>query len=263
VWVLLRNKGGDMIRLDGKRALITGGSRGIGKATALLFAEAGCDVAVNYLNQKNAAEEVKSAVEKIKKKCLIVKADVRNKKEVKRAVDFIVKEWERIDILVNSAGVWTYGEMGSMEARIWRETMEINLDGVFHVCNAVIPYMKMNEGGEIINVSSTAGVRGEAFHSHYAASKGALIALTKSLAVELSTFNIRVNCVAPGWVDTDMCADVFRDKKFKMKVKNSIPLKRIPSPKDIAGPIMFLASDLARHITGEILNVNGGSVLCG
>ncbi|MEE9389774.1 MAG: SDR family NAD(P)-dependent oxidoreductase, partial [Candidatus Aminicenantaceae bacterium] len=145
---------------------------------------------------------------------------------------------------------------------IWAETMKINLDGVFHTCNAVVPFMKEKKRGWIINVSSTAAVRGEAFHSHYAASKGALVSLTKSLAVELAPFNIRVNCVAPGWVDTDMCAGVFKDADFRREVQESIPLKRIPPPKDIAGPILFLASDLAQHITGEVINVNGGSVLC-
>ena len=122
--------------------------------------------------------------------------------------------------------------------------------------------MKKNKKGGIINVSSTAAVRGEAFHSHYAASKGAVVSLTKSLAVELAAYNIRVNCVAPGWVDTDMCFEVFGDPGFREQVQESIPLKIIPPPEDIAGPILFLASDLSRHITGEVLNVNGGSVLC-
>jgi 3-oxoacyl-[acyl-carrier protein] reductase len=122
--------------------------------------------------------------------------------------------------------------------------------------------MKRRKSGGIINVSSTAGVRGEARHSHYAATKGALISFTKSLASELAPFGIRANCVAPGWVDTDMCEEVFRDTEYRKKVEASIPLHRIPPPEDIAGPILFLASELARHITGEVLNVNGGSVLC-
>jgi 3-oxoacyl-[acyl-carrier protein] reductase len=252
-----------MIRLDGKKAFITGGSRGIGRATALLFAEAGCDVAISYLNQTKAADDVKKAVEEKERRCLAVKVSMSQEEEVRSAVDRILSEWGRIDILVNNAGVWTYGEMGNMDARIWRETMEVNLDGIFHVCNAVIPHMKKSREGEIINVSSTAGQRGEAFHSHYAASKGALIALTKSLAVELAPFNIRINCVAPGWVDTEMCAEIFADEEFKQSVKESIPLNRIPPPEDVAGPILFLASVLAQHITGEVLNVNGGSVLCG
>ena len=168
-----------------------------------------------------------------------------------------------LDTLVNNAGVWTYLEMGRMDDAVYRETIGINVDGVFYATNAVVPAMKEHGRGCIINVTSTAGVRGEAFHSHYAASKGALHSLTKSLAVELAPFGIRVNAVAPGWVDTDMSAPSFNEPGFKEKVRQTIPLKRIPPAEDIAGPILFLASDLARHVTGEILDVNGGSVLCG
>jgi len=121
--------------------------------------------------------------------------------------------------------------------------------------------MKEQNKGWVVNIASTAAIRGEAYHSHYAASKGAVVSLTKSLAVELAPFNIRVNCVAPGWVDTDMCAEVFSDLEFRKEIEDSIPLKRIPSSEDIAGAVLFLSSDLARHITGEVLNVNGGSVL--
>jgi 3-oxoacyl-[acyl-carrier protein] reductase len=175
----------------------------------------------------------------------------------------ILSRWGELDTVVNNAGVWTYLEMGRMDESVYRETMGINVDGVFYLINAVVPSMKDHGRGCIVNVTSTAAVRGEALHSHYAASKGALQSLTKSLAVELAPFNIRVNCVAPGWVDTDMCAGVFSEPGMKEKVRQTIPLKRIPPPEDVAGPIVFLASDLARHITGEILNVNGGSVLCG
>lgn len=251
-----------MINLEGRKALITGGSRGIGKATSLLFARAGSDVAINYLSKSQAAEEVKEEVSRIGRECLVFKADVSRKGDIALMVRNILERWNRIDVLVNNAGIWTYGEMGDMPEEIWAETMKINLDGVFHTCNAVVPFMKEKKRGWIINVSSTAAVRGEAFHSHYAASKGALVSLTKSLAVELAPFNIRVNCVAPGWVDTDMCAGVFKDADFRKEVQESIPLKRIPPPEDIAGPILFLASDLAQHITGEVINVNGGSVLC-
>lgn len=251
-----------MIDLKGKRALITGGSRGIGRSTAILFAEAGADVAISFRKHSEAAEEVKHQIEKRGRKVLILQADLAHKEEIYQMVRSVMEQWKRIDILVNNAGIWTYGEMGSMDDKVWSETMRINLDGVFHASNAVVPFMKEQKRGWIINVSSTAGVRGEAFHSHYAASKGALIALTKSLAVELAPYNIRVNCVAPGWVDTEMCAEVFSDPEFRKSVEESIPLRRIPPPGDIAGPILFLASDLARHISGEVLNVNGASVLC-
>lgn len=252
-----------MIQLEGKKALVTGGSRGIGRATALLLAQAGADVAINYVQNEKAAEEVKRIIESLGRQCLAIKADISREEEAKRLVEEVISTWGKIDFVINNAGIWTYGEMGKMSREVWRETMQLNLDAVFYIINAVVPYMQNYGGGVIVNVSSTAGVRGEAYHSHYAASKGALHALTKSLAVELAPYGIRINCVAPGWVDTDMCAEVFADPKFRESVKNSIPLKRIPPPEDIAGPILFLVSDLARHITGTVLHVNGGSVLCG
>lgn len=252
-----------MIRLDGRKVLVTGGSRGIGRATALLFAEAGADVALNYVSNQKAAEEVLKSVEKLGRRCLVYKADMSARSDVDRMVGDVLAKWGELDTLVNNAGVWTYLEMGRMDDAVYRETIGINVDGVFYATNAVVPAMKEHGRGWIINVTSTAGVRGEAFHSHYAASKGALHALTKSLAVELAPFGIRVNAVAPGWVDTDMSAPSFSEPGFKEKVRQTIPLRRIPPAEDIAGPILFLASDLARHVTGEILDVNGGSVLCG
>lgn len=252
-----------MIDLSGRKALVTGGSRGIGRSTVLLLARAGCDVAFSYVRRADAAEEVKRLVEGMGRQCLEVQAELSREAEARRLVDSIVRLWGRVDILVNNAGIWTYGEMGRMDTAVWEETMRLNLAGVFFVTNAVVPLMKAQRWGRIINVSSTAAVRGEAFHSHYAASKGALHALTKSLAAELGPFNINVNCVAPGWVDTDMSAEAFSDPEYRRAVEESIPLKRIPPPEDIAGPIVFLASDLARHVTGAIINVNGGGVLSG
>ncbi|OGD27317.1 MAG: hypothetical protein A2028_01645 [Candidatus Aminicenantes bacterium RBG_19FT_COMBO_59_29] len=252
-----------MIDLTGKKALITGGSRGIGRATAILFAKAGADAAITYQRQEKAAAEVKAAIEALGRSCLALRAEISSEAEVRQAVEEIVSAWGRIDFLVNSAGIWTYLDVGSGDTGAWDETMAVNLDSVYYFTDAVVPHMKKNKKGGIINVGSTAGIRGEAQHSHYAATKGALNALTKSWAVELAPYNIRVNLVAPGWVETDMCTEVFSDQAFKESVRQSIPLKRIPPPEDIAGPIVFLASDLARHITGAIINVNGGSVLCG
>ncbi len=252
-----------MIDLKGKAALITGGSRGIGRATAVLLSQAGADIGINYLSNENAAMEAKEAVEKSGSRCLLLKADISFRDEVDEMVAAVIREWGRIDILVNNAGIWTYGEMGSMEERIWTETMRLNLDSMYYLCNAVVPVMKSQGQGWIVNVSSTAGQRGEAYHSHYAASKGAMIAFTKSLGAELAPLNILVNCVAPGWVDTEMCTEVFAQPGYRKKIEDSIPLKRIPPPEDIAGPILFLVSDMARHIVGEVINVNGGSVMCG
>jgi len=252
-----------MIDLSGKTAVITGGSRGIGAATAKMFAQAGADVAINYRIRSDAAESVKSTVESYGRRCLVIQADLTKSADVDRFIDAIIKKFNRIDILVNNHGIWTEGSITEMTEKIWDETIEINLKSIYFLCHKVTPVMKQQKSGKIIIVSSTAGQRGEAFHSHYAASKGAIIAFTKSLGPELADDNILVNSVAPGWVDTDMCEGVFSDRAFKESIRETIPLKRIPTPEDIAGPILFLASDLARHITGEILNVNGGSVLCG
>jgi 3-oxoacyl-[acyl-carrier protein] reductase len=252
-----------MIDLSGKKALITGGSRGIGRATAILFAKAGADVAITYQRQEKAAFEAKASVEGLGRRCLTLKAEISNEAEVRHTVEEIIRAWARIDFLINNAGIWTYLEIGSGDSKAWKETMDVNLDSVYFFTDAVVPHMRREKQGAIINVGSTAGIRGEALHSHYAATKGALNALTKSWAAEFAPYNIRVNLVAPGWVDTDMCSEVFSDPAFKESVRQSIPLKRIPPPEDIAGPILFLASDLARHITGAIINVNGGSVLSG
>ena len=171
-----------MIDLTGKTALITGGSRGIGRATAILMARAGADVAVGYQANEAAAAGVKEEVERLGRKCLPLRADISKEAEVRAAVERLVRGFGRIDILVNNAGIWTYLEIGSGDAAAWKETMAVNLDSVFYFTDAVVPHMKRQGGGRIINVGSTAGVRGEAFHSHYAATKGAVQALTKSWA---------------------------------------------------------------------------------
>jgi len=252
-----------MINLTGKVAIITGGSRGIGAASAVLFAKTGADVVITYTKNKKSAEKVVEKVRKEGRTCIAIKADVSKQKNAIRVVKETIKQFGRIDILVNNAGIWTYGKIGEMSEKVWKETMAVNLDGMFFMTNAVVPYMKKQRSGKIINISSTAGQRGEAEHSHYAASKGGMISFTKSIATELGPFNINVNSVAPGWVDTDLNNEVFADRDYKEQERKKIPLQRIPTADDIAGPIVFLASELARHITGEILNVNGGSVLVG
>jgi 3-oxoacyl-[acyl-carrier protein] reductase len=252
-----------MINFDGEVALITGGSRGIGASVARMFAAAGGTVAITYVGREDAAKEVLKEVQKLGQKGIAVRGDVSVWTDVQRIVDEVLRNFGRVDVLVNNAGIWTYGEVDGMSDEVWERTIDVNLKGTFYMCRAVIPHMKQQGGGRIINISSTAGQRGEAFHSHYAASKGGIISFTKSLAVELAPFNILVNSVAPGWVDTDMCEEVFGDPNYKEEVRKTIPLGRIAVPDDIAGPVIFLASHLARHITGEVLNVNGGSVLCG
>jgi 3-oxoacyl-[acyl-carrier protein] reductase len=252
-----------MINLQGRVALITGGSRGIGRATAILFAKANADVAITYHVNENAAKSTLEEIQRLGRKAIAVKGNVGKSEDVKRMVKEVMDYFGRIDVLVNNAGIWTYGAIGEMPEEVWDETMDVNLKSVYLFTNEVVPIMKKQGWGRIINISSTAGQRGEAFHSHYAASKGAIIAFTKSLAVELAKYNILVNCVAPGWVNTDMCAEVFKDPNFVEQVKSTIPLGRIPGPEEIAGPILFLASELANWITGATISVNGGSVLCG
>lgn len=249
------------IDLSGKVAIITGGSRGIGAATAILFANAGADVVINHINHTERAHEVLSRIAEFGRQALDVVGDIGEAAVARRLVEQTVNQFGKMDIVVNNAGIWTYGVIGAMDESVWDETLRTNLKGVFNVCNAVAPYLKRNGGGRIINISSTAGQRGEAFHSHYAASKGGILAFTKSLAVELAPYNILVNAVAPGWVETEMNDEVFSDVQFRRGVAESIPLKRIATADDVAGVVLFLASELAAHITGTTTNVNGGSVL--
>lgn len=252
-----------MISLWNKVVIITGGSRGIGAAAAVQFAKAGADVVITYTKNAKAAAAVIENVKNEWRDGLAIKADVSKPSNAKRVVQQTMKKFGRVDILVNNAGIWTYGKIGSMSENVWKETMQVNLDGMFYMTNAVVPFMKKQHSGKIINISSTAGQRGEAEHSHYAASKGGMISFTKAIATELGPFNINVNSVAPGWVDTDLNDSVFSDKKYKEQERKKIPIQRIPTADDIAGPVVFLASELSRHITGEIMNVNGGSVLVG
>ncbi|MBI3193234.1 MAG: 3-oxoacyl-ACP reductase FabG [Ignavibacteriae bacterium] len=252
-----------MIDLSNQIVLITGGSRGIGAVTALLFARAGANVTITYQTNKKAAEAVVSQVEKFGRKCLPLKGKIEKYSDCERMVRQTLEKFKRIDVLVNSADIWEMSEFGKMSPENWNRTIDVNLTGTFNMCNVVVSIMKKQRYGKIINVSSTAGQRGEANYSHYAASKGGLIAFTKSIAVELIRDGIWVNAVAPGWVETDMVSHVFRNTKQKELIFDSIPRGKIALPEEIAGPILFLASDLANHIVGEVLNVNGGSVLCG
>lgn len=252
-----------MINLNGKVAVVTGGSRGIGKACVEHFVRAGADVAFTFNTREDRANELIGSLSAYKNNVKAYKCSVENESDIIVTVKKIQNDFSGIDILVNNAGIWEYGEAENMTLENWNRTMAINLTGSMLFTREVIPIMKKKGGGKIVFITSTAGQRGEAFHSHYAASKGALISYVKSLSTELAPFNILVNSVAPGWVDTEMCDPVFNNKEYEEEVKLNIPLKKIAAPEDIAGPVLFLSSDLANHITGEILNVNGGSVLCG
>lgn len=205
-----------MINLIGQVAFITGGSRGIGAATTIMFAKAGADVAITYVKDSQAANSLVKEVKQLGRKAIAIKGNVAN---------------------VNNAGVWTYGPVTDMSEKTWNETINVNLKGTFNMCKAVVPLMKKNKYGRIINIASTAGQRGEAFHSHYAASKGGVI--------------------------TDMTLPVFEDKEYMKLIEKTIPRGKIATADEIAGPILFLASKLSNNLVGEIINVNGGSVLCG
>jgi len=249
-----------MIDLKNKVTLITGGSRGIGEACVKLFASANSKVAFTF---KSAKEKSKSLEAEFPNVVKAYKVNMESEKEIIDMVNQAEKDFGKIDILVHNAGIWNDGTLETMTLDHWNELIKINLTSSFIFCKACATIMKKNNFGRMILITSTAGQRGEAFHSHYAASKGGMISFTKSLAVELAPFNITVNSVAPGWVDTEMNDEVFTDTNYKETVRKGIPVGRIATAEDIAGPTLFLASDLARHINGEILNVNGGSVLCG
>jgi 3-oxoacyl-[acyl-carrier protein] reductase len=256
-----------MIDLSGKRAFVTGGGRGIGRATALLLARAGCRVAVGYRSRREDAEETVQAVEggKGRQRAVAIAGDLGDPAAAQRAVAAAAQALGGLDLLIVNHGIWPPDEvpLEQMTDAQWDLTMRVNLDAVLYVCRAGVPLLP--DGGRLVLVSSTAGQRGEAFHADYAATKGAVIALTKSLAVELAPRQIGVNCVAPGWVDTEMSQQPYSRETGagKREIEETIPLGRVASAEDVAGPIVFLCSDLARHITGEIVNVNGGSVLCG
>lgn len=248
-----------MISLKDKIAVITGGSRGIGAATARLFAKAGADVVINFVAHEADAKRTASEIEKAGRRAVLHQGNLALRAAADDLIRTAVRAFDRIDILVNNAGIWTFGSIGELAQNVWDETIDVNLKSAVNVANAAVPYLKKTRG-RIVNVTSTAAQRGEAHHSHYAASKAGLTALTKSWAVELAP-DILVNAVAPGWVDTEMNKDVFSDANFRRQVTDAIPLRKIATPEDIAGPILFLASDLAGHVTGSTVSVNGGAVL--
>lgn len=248
--------------LRGRRALVTGGSRGVGRAVALMLARAGADVGIGYHRRQAEAEEVVAEMRALGARAWAHASDLASPDGAERLFLQAEESFGGLDLCVANAGIWPPLEvpLAEMTEEQWSGTMAANLTSVFHTVR--LAARRLADGGRIVLVASTAAQRGEAFHADYAASKGALISLTKSVAVELAPRGITVNCVAPGWIDTEMVADPFAGGG-RERIERSIPLGRVATAEDVAGPIVFLCSTLARHVTGEVLNVNGGSVLCG
>jgi 3-oxoacyl-[acyl-carrier protein] reductase len=248
--------------LQDKRAVVTGGSRGVGRAVAQLLAQAGAHVGISYFNRKGDADAVVAELAKSGVKAWAERADLARRDDADALFERARDEFGRIDIFVGNAGLWEPADvpLADMTDDQWRNTLAVNLDSVFYSTRAAIRLL--DDGGRIVLISSTAGQRGEAGHGDYAATKGAMISLVKGVAIELAPRQITVNAVAPGWIDTEMAALPYSDGG-RARIEAAIPVGRVATAEDVAAPVVFLCSPLARHITGEILNVNGGSVLCG
>ncbi len=256
------------LTLHSKVALITGGSRGIGAAAVRMFVAAGAKVVFNYQAAKRQAEDL--VRECGAENCRALQSDLSTTEAGEKLVASAISSFGRLDILVANHGIWPPedAQVDRMSDAQWHRTIAVNVDSVFGLVKHSVGQMKKQQlkeqsGGSIVLVSSTAGQRGEAFHCDYAASKGALISMVKGLSTELARDNIRVNCVAPGWVATDMSAAALNDPPTRTKVFGTIPLGRVGTPEEIAAPILFLCTPHAGFITGEIFNVNGGAVLVG
>ncbi len=258
---------GVSLSLEGRTALITGGSRGIGTATVRLFRQAGARVAFSYRSARGQAEALQAECGG-PDVCRALHKELQTPEDGDALVATAVEAFGSIDCLVVNHGIWPPHDapIGSMTSAQWRTTLGINLDSAFGLVRAAVAHMQVSEKGvkgHIVLVSSTAGQRGEAFHADYAASKGALISMTKGLSSELAPAGIYVNCVAPGWVETDMSRETLADPAASNRIFGTIPLRRVGTPDEIAAPILFLCTPWAGFVSGEIFNVNGGAVLVG
>jgi 3-oxoacyl-[acyl-carrier protein] reductase len=256
------------LSLSGKVALITGGSRGIGAATVRLFTAAGAKVVFSYQNARSQADALTKECGAAN--CHAVASNLTTPDSARTLVAEAVKHFGRLDILVANHGVWPAQDVAidKMTDEQWRNTLSINLDAVFGLVKHTVAQMKTQPrtgptAGHIVLISSTSGQRGEAFHTDYSASKGALISMTKSLSTELASAGIYVNSVAPGWVDTDMSKPALDAPGSGEEIRRTIPLGRAGKPEEIAAPVLFLCTEYASFITGEVFNVNGGAVLVG
>lgn len=251
------------LSLPDQVVLVTGGSRGIGAACVRLFVEAGAKVVFNYQKARDAAEKL--VAECGAEHCHAVQAELDATAGEKKLVAEAVQRFGRLDALVVNHGIWPPHDtpIDEMSLEQWRRTMAVNLDSVYLLVRYSAAQMKAQKRGNIVLISSTAGQRGEAYHVDYAATKGAIISLVKGLSTELAKHGIRVNSVAPGWVHTDMTDPVLSEPAKRDWIFGGIPLGRVGTPEEIAGPVLFLCTHYAGFITGEIFNVNGGAVLVG
>ncbi len=245
--------------LDGKVALVTGGSRGIGRAIAVALAREGAKVAINFAGNEKAAEETKALVEQAGSEAILLKADVSDKDADAALIDTVVKTYGKIDILVNNAGITRDSLMLRMKEDDFDAVIDTNLRSVFYLTKAVAKSMMKKRTGRIINMSSVVGLTGNAGQVNYAAAKAGVLGITKSAAKELASRGITVNAVAPGFIETDM-TDVLSDT-VKESLLHEIPLKRMGEPKDVANAVLFLASDQSAYITGQVIHVDGGLVM--
>lgn len=245
--------------LDGKTALVTGASRGIGRAVALALAAAGARVAINYAGNVKAAEEVKAAVETAGGTAILCQADVADSAAVEAMVAAVAKEFGTIDILVNNAGITRDTLLVRMKDEDFAKVLDTNLKGVFYCTKAVSKLMMKKRAGRIVNMASVVGLVGNAGQTNYAAAKAGVIGFSKSVAKELASRGITVNVVAPGFIGTDMTADL--PETVKEKALADIPLGKMGEPEDVANAVLFLASDQASYITGQVVNVDGGMVM--
>ena len=251
-----------LIDLTGKNAIVTGGSRGVGRATAHLLARAGANVGIGYRSRREAADEVVAELRSCGIQAWAVAGDLGRPDDVEALFRRGDQEFDGLDIFVGNHGIWPPDDVAiaDMSDEQWHATMDTNLHSIFYTSRAAAK--RLRPGGRLVLVGSTAGQRGEAFHGDYAATKGAMISLVKGFCVELGPRDVTVNCVAPGWIDTEMSAGALASP-LRESIEGAIPLGRVASAEDVAGPIVFLCSELGRHVTGEILNVNGGAVLVG
>jgi 3-oxoacyl-[acyl-carrier protein] reductase len=261
---------GICLTLEDRVALITGGSRGIGAETVRMFSAAGARVAFNYRQAREQAEALQAECGG-PERCRALQQELSSPADGRALVAAAIAAFGRLDVLVANHGIWPAEDMpiSAMPETQWRRTLAVNLDSVFGLVQAAVAQMERQAlvagqaRGHIVLISSTAGQRGEANHADYAVTKGALISLTKSLSSELAHKGIMVNCVAPGWVGTEMSAVAVGDVEQGAKIRAGIPVGRVATPREIAGPVLFLCTPLAGFISGEVLNVNGGAVLVG